>query len=62
VPRHQGLERRGIPPGGEALEQLRVGESRDDPIREQVVDPPQRGAQRFDGRVSRSPSLVSHHK
>ena len=52
VTRHQGLERRGVMPGDEALEQLRIGEARDGPIRQQAVDLPQCGAERLDGHVS----------
>ena len=50
--RHQGLERRGVMPGDEALEQLRIGESRDGSARDEAVDLPQYGAQRLDGHVS----------
>ena len=42
--RHQGLECRGVVPGDEALEQLRIGESRDGPIRQEAVDLPHCGA------------------
>ena len=62
VPRHQDLERRGVLPGGEALEQLRIGESRDDPTREEAVDLPQGGAQSVDGHASRSPAFVPHYQ
>jgi hypothetical protein len=39
--RYQVLERQGVMPGHEALEQLRIGEGRDGPILEEAADLPQ---------------------
>ena len=52
VPRHQGLERRRIGLGEEAVEELGVGQPGDRPAAEQVADLPQRGAQGLDGHGS----------
>jgi hypothetical protein len=50
--RHQGLERRGVLSEDEPLKQLRIGESRDGPIRPEASNLPQCSSQRADGYVS----------
>ena len=60
--RHQGLERRGVVPGDESLQQLSIAESRDGPVRHEAFDLTQCGAQCRYGHASRSPrTIVSLH-
>jgi hypothetical protein len=55
----QRLKRRGVAPGDEPFEQLRIREARDGPLHEQAFDLRQCCAARFDGRFSQSHPIVA---